>query len=266
MTERIDSLIISRRASGVITPNRILRLDTTKDSLVLQASSPKDVLVGVSYFMGRTYRRYQYQPQSSFVPSLTPGDISVQGNAPPDAIAGDMVDLVSSGIAPVEFGATVTIGQWLTSDSQGRAIPAYNGANAIGVSTTSGSAGFLGSILVIPTASYFNSSIPEQLTDAATISIDAALASSFSVTLAGNRTLTAPTNAVNGAEIRIFVKQDATGGRTLALQSGAGGFSLGTDIANTTLSTAANATDIIEVVYSSLVGKWLVTNFKKGYS
>lgn len=263
-SDRIDSLIISRRASGVITPNRILKLDSSNQFTVLQATSAKEVLLGVAYFTGRSFRRYQYNPQNDFVPSSTPGDVSVRGDAPPDAIAGDMVDLVCGGIAPVEYGGNITVGQWVTSDLMGRAVSAYFGANVVGIATTNGSLGTLGSILVMPRGSYTNFAVPVTLVDAATITIDSAVASEFNVTLAGNRTLGVPSNPVNGAKITLFVKQDATGSRTLTLPTGAGGFALG-DIANTTLSTAANATDIIAATYNSVVGKWLVTNFRKGY-
>ena len=55
------------------------------------------------------------------------------------------------------------------------------------------------------------------LTDAATIAWDAAaIGHSASVTLAGNRTLGAPTNLADGAELTLRVLQDATAGRTLA--------------------------------------------------
>lgn len=263
-SDRIDSLIISRRASGVITPNRILKLDSSNQFTVLQATSARDTIVGVAYFTGRTYRRYQYNSQSDFIPSSTPGDVSVRGDAPPDAIAGDMVDLVCGGIASVEYGGNITVGQWVTSDLLGRAVSAYFGANVIGIATTNGSLGTLGSILVIPMGSYTNLAIPSTLVDATTIAVDSAVASEFNVTLAGNRTLGVPSNPVNGARITLFVKQDAIGSRTLTLPTGAGGFALG-DIANTTLSIAANVTDIIAATYSSAVGKWLITNFRKGY-
>jgi hypothetical protein len=57
------------------------------------------------------------------------------------------------------------------------------------------------------------------LTDAATISVDQALGFNFTVTLGGNRTLGAMANAKAGSSGMIIVKQDATGGRTLAYAS-----------------------------------------------
>jgi len=53
------------------------------------------------------------------------------------------------------------------------------------------------------------------LTDGATISWDASVNQVTSVTLAGNRTMAAPTNLVDGAFYSLTVVQDATGSRTL---------------------------------------------------
>lgn len=57
------------------------------------------------------------------------------------------------------------------------------------------------------------------LTDAATIAVDMATGVHFSVTVAGNRTLGAPTNVKPGQSGLILVTQDATGGRTLVYNS-----------------------------------------------
>jgi hypothetical protein len=57
------------------------------------------------------------------------------------------------------------------------------------------------------------------LTDGATIAIDAAVGPNYEVTIAGNRTLSNPTNGVAGQILIIGVKQDATGSRTLAFDT-----------------------------------------------
>ena len=54
------------------------------------------------------------------------------------------------------------------------------------------------------------------LTDAASITSDFAKGNNFLVTLGGNRTLAAPSNAVAGQSGSIYVIQDGTGSRTLA--------------------------------------------------
>lgn len=79
------------------------------------------------------------------------------------------------------------------------------------------------------------------LSDAATVATDCNNSNKFTVTLAGNRTLGAPTNLKDGGEYTWVIKQDATGGRTLAYNAV---FKFQQGVAPT-LSTAANAVDIL---------------------
>ena len=82
---------------------------------------------------------------------------------------------------------------------------------------------------------------PVALSDGATIAVDLSLGNNFTVTLAGNRTLGAPTNVTAGQSGVIVVTQDGTGSRTLAYNSVykfAGGSAV-------TLSTGANAVDVL---------------------
>ena len=83
------------------------------------------------------------------------------------------------------------------------------------------------------------------LTDAASIAVDFALGNNFLVTIGGNRTLAAPTNAVAGQTGQIYVIQDRTGSRTLSYNS-VYQFVSG---AAPTLSTGAADVDIL--VYST---------------
>ena len=79
------------------------------------------------------------------------------------------------------------------------------------------------------------------LTDAASIAVDFALGNNFLVTIGGNRTLAAPSNAVAGQTGQIYVVQDSTGSRTLAYNS-VYQFVSG---ASPTLSTGASDVDIL---------------------
>jgi len=79
------------------------------------------------------------------------------------------------------------------------------------------------------------------LTDAASIVVDFALGNNFLVTIGGNRTLAAPSNAVAGQTGQIYVVQDSTGSRTLAYNS-VYQFVSG---ASPTLSTGASDVDIL---------------------
>jgi hypothetical protein len=89
------------------------------------------------------------------------------------------------------------------------------------------------------------------LTDGATITPNFALNNSFTVTLAGNRTLANPTNLVAGQSGVIIINQDATGSRTLAYGTN---YDFGGGTAPT-LTTTANAQDMIAyfVVSSSRI-------------
>jgi len=82
------------------------------------------------------------------------------------------------------------------------------------------------------------------LTDATNIAVDFSDGQNFSVTLAGNRTLSNPTNCVAGQSGSIFVTQDGTGSRTLSYGSN-WKFSAGTA---PTLTTTAGAIDRIDYI------------------
>jgi hypothetical protein len=87
---------------------------------------------------------------------------------------------------------------------------------------------------------------PTVLLDGATINVNAALATTFRVTLAGNRTLANPTNLTNGQHLFFRIKQDGTGSRTLAYGSKykfPGG--------SATLSTAASSLDVLSCQYDA---------------
>ena len=79
------------------------------------------------------------------------------------------------------------------------------------------------------------------LTDAASITTDFNTANMFMVTLAGNRTLAAPSNATTGQTGSIYVVQDGTGSRTLSYNT-AWRFAAGSVPVAT---TAASAVDLL---------------------
>jgi hypothetical protein len=107
--------------------------------------------------------------------------------------------------------------------------------------------------------------VPVALTDATTIAVDASLGNTYRVTLAGNRTLGAPSNPTDGQMLLFEIKQDATGSRTLALATGTGAYKLGSDITAVTLSTVASTTDYLGVIYNSTANLWRVIAFSRGY-
>ena len=90
------------------------------------------------------------------------------------------------------------------------------------------------------------------LTDASTIAWNAATFQVCKVTLAGNRTMAAPTNPINGQFISILVIQDGTGSRTLTWNAV---FEFKDDTAPTLTTTAAKG-DLFVFRYSG-GAKWL---------
>ena len=82
------------------------------------------------------------------------------------------------------------------------------------------------------------------------------------MTLAGNRTLGAPTNPTDGKKVVWRIRQDATGSRTLAYNAI---FRFGTDVTSPTLTTTASKTDVIAAIYNSADTKWDVVAVVKGY-
>ena len=101
------------------------------------------------------------------------------------------------------------------------------------------------------------------LTDGATPALNAALGNIFLLTAAGNRTIAVPSNAVSGQKILIVHKASGAD-RTLALNSGAGGFRFGTDVTALSATTSAK-TDYIGCIYNAAATFWDVVAVMKGF-
>lgn len=108
------------------------------------------------------------------------------------------------------------------------------------------------------------------LTDGATPALDASKAGSdltpgvFILTAAGDRTIAVPTNPKPWQRIFIIHRASA-GARTLALNTGAGGFVFGTDITTLTI-TAGGRYDIIGCQYNPTLALWMVISYVKGFA
>lgn len=101
------------------------------------------------------------------------------------------------------------------------------------------------------------------LADGATPALDASLGNVFTLSAAGNRTIAIPSNPTAGQ--KIIIRHLASGAaRTLALNTGAGGFRFGTDIAALT-QTDSGKIDYIGAIYNSTDSKWDVVAYSKGY-
>jgi len=139
------------------------------------------------------------------------------------------------------------------------ALPAISGASLTNLNATNLSSGTVANArlnaIVPPTVS--------ALADGATPALNAALGNLFTLAAAGDRTIAVPSNPTNGQ--KIIIRHLASGGaRTLALNSGAGGFRFGTDIPALS-QTASGKTDYIGCVYSSIDSFWDVVAVVKGF-
>lgn len=101
------------------------------------------------------------------------------------------------------------------------------------------------------------------LTDGATPALDASLGNQFYLAAGGNRTIAVPSNPAAGQ--KIVIRHFASGGaRTLALNTGAGGFRFGSDITALT-ATSSGKTDYIACIYNVTDSFWDVVAYIKGF-
>ena len=114
-------LIKAGIAASLISPYRIVKFDAA-DATYVQTAAAADLSVGVCESVGPA--------------------------------KGEPVDVIKAGIADVEYGGTVTRGQPLTSDAQGRAVAAAPAAGSnvriIGFAEVSGVSGDIGAVLISP--------------------------------------------------------------------------------------------------------------------
>lgn len=117
-----SSIITPHTADAAINPYRIVKAGAA-DLSVAQAAAATDYLMGVT------------------------------GRVSADA-AGEQVDVYRDGVQPVDFGGTITRGQPLTSDANGKAVVAAPSAGTnnriIGFAEISGVSGDRGLVFINP--------------------------------------------------------------------------------------------------------------------
>lgn len=101
------------------------------------------------------------------------------------------------------------------------------------------------------------------LTDGVTPALDASLGTIFRLAAQGDRTIAVPSNPTAGQKLVIQHYADG-GARTLALNTGAGGFRFGTDVSALTATTSGK-TDYIGCIYNGTNSFWDVVAVSKGH-
>jgi hypothetical protein len=166
----------------------------------------------------------------------------------PMTTAGDMIDATTGGTA-----------QRLAIGSSGELLAVSSGAPAWETLASAGVYAVAGGTLtgaLVPSVS--------ALTDGASIAVNASLGNVFTVTIAGNRTMAAPTNHTAGQTIQFHITQDGTGSRTISWASGASGYNFGAGSAPT-LTTTAGDTDIVGFSYDATQGEWCYLGSQLGF-
>ena len=82
--------------------------------------------------------------------AATDAHVGVSGRA--DIANGGRIEIARAGIADVEYGGTVTRGDILTADADGKAVTGADGNRVIGIAESSGVAGDIGQVLIAPGA------------------------------------------------------------------------------------------------------------------
>lgn len=101
------------------------------------------------------------------------------------------------------------------------------------------------------------------LSDAATIAVDASLGNDFRVTINGNRTLGNPANPADGQKMVVQVTQGTGGNFTLSYGTA---YETGAGLPAPTLSTTAGDTDLLAFIYNQAKAKWLLVAYVTGFA
>ena len=116
------TLIKTYGTEAIVNPNRICKWGTA-DTMVVQAAASTDVLIGLSGRLGAS-------------------------------VSGDRCDVTRAGIEKVLYGGTITKGDPLTSDANGKAVKANPGAGVnayiVGFAEVDGVDGDIGEVLIAP--------------------------------------------------------------------------------------------------------------------
>ena len=102
-----------------------------------------------------------------------------------------------------------------------------------------------------------------QLTDAATITVDASLGNDFRVTIGASRTMANPANPADGQKITLQLTQGSGGSSTITWGSS---YEFSAGLPQPTLSTTPGQTDLLGFIYNAAKSSWLLAAYLNGFS
>ena len=170
--------------------------------------------------------------------------------------------------------STATGVKWIVAPTSGSGTPGgstsqiqYNSAGSFGGASliTTDTAGLRLSIgpntttISLDVGGSFRT-VPFELTDGASIALDASRSNFYYVTLGGNQTLANATNPTFGQKIVLMISQDSTGSRKLGFGTN---YKFGTDVPSYDTSTTAGTKDYIGMIYNGT--SMDVVSISKGY-
>ena len=231
------NVLIPNNSKAYIVRNSVSYTDST-DAIVLKVAGNTGVTIADDSTAMYVTNGTTVLPvaQTAFTNITATGNLDVSGNA---SVSGN-----------VNVGGTLTVA----------------GAVSLASTLSVGGAAYFGSTVTVSGKGKFMTGAfapVVTLADATSVVPDLNTSNVFAVTLAGNRTLAAPTNTSTniGATGHIFVIQDSTGGRTLSYNTA---FQFPDGTVPTLTSTAA-AVDILfyAVRTTTKVDSILIKNFKR---
>jgi hypothetical protein len=195
----------------------------------------------------------------------TTGHLHLTTSGGTDIDAGNVVGPTGATGATGADGTTLSIDQIASAH-----VTAADWSNnshkitSVGTGSSSGDAANVGQVCLSDGRKFTKAvtTAVSALTFGSSIPVDASLANDFRLTLtASTGTLANPTNLEDGDRFIVWVKQDATGSRTLAYGTN---YKFTTALPQPTLSTAANAVDLLMFVYNSTIAKVIFVSFLAG--
>ncbi len=222
MSQYGQPTFINRTSAGAIEPYRFVA-GTADDGVVGQGAAGTDALVGASGQLGAS-------------------------------AADQRIDIAHEGIVPLQFGAAVVFGDLLTSDEDGKAVPAGPGDRIGAVALENGDADVIGTVRLIAGGALAPGAALGALAfaagDCAPAAADLKNGGIYQLgATAANSTLTLPAATPNGTTVT-FVADGVDNGHTITVRDATG---------PTAITAALTASKRLRIQATKVDGIWVAS-------